>query len=95
MNIENLPLAVEINMLLRTTKKALSDLYNVINKPGSKDNVMLKDSATYDLFIGQHRDGSGASLMLNRYWGNMDLLLVIEKELERQIEVLNKKASEL
>lgn len=84
MNIDNLDKAVELKQLLTVTKKALADTEKALQKSASPDKKSY-NKGPFRLVIGEHTDGSGWQVNLNRYYGNDSVLQVIKNELVRQI----------
>lgn len=83
MSNEKLIEGQELIELITTTEDALSE----INKfaPRDRDKEKMHDDKMFNLAICQYKDGSGICANLARYSGNVALINVIKKELERQL----------
>lgn len=83
MTTEQLKEGQELLELIRVTKNALNNLSEL--KPEKRDKERVHDDKLYNLYICEHRDGSGIRGNLARYDGNAALMEVVVKELERQL----------
>ena len=90
---EKLKRAVELKELIEGAELALLNISKVDTKT-SGDSMFYKEGP-YNLCISEHRDGSGWSLDLSRYYGNGKIIQFIKKELEDQLAFLLKTAEEL
>ncbi len=86
---------LELQKLIKTTEENLITLQHWINN--SKPCVGAgKTDFNYNLCISEHRDGSGPNCLdLARYFGNTELLGVIEKTLELQLKAFKQEYESL
>lgn len=87
----------ELITLRDQTQNALDKVQEILDRqqpPNKRDDKHFNDGC-YWLSIALHKDGSGVHSDLNRYYGNKDLLLVIKKELQRQLEDFKKQIADL
>lgn len=83
MTKEQLEEGQELRNLIIITENALNSLSKII--PKERDSKKIHDDKVYHLYICEYGDGSGIYADLARYSGNVALLEVIKKELERQL----------
>lgn len=83
MTCEQLIEGEELKELITVTENALSEINKFIPKDRNKERN--HDDKIFNLAICQYKDGSGICANLARYSGNVALLNVIKKELERQL----------
>jgi hypothetical protein len=67
----------------KSTKNALNNLSEL--KPEERDKERIHDDKLYNLYICEHRDGSGKRGNLARYDGNAALMEIVVNELTRQL----------
>lgn len=84
MSNEQLIEGQELIELITTTEDALGEINKFI--PKNRDKEKIHDDKMFNLVICQYKDGSGICANLARYSGNVALLNVIKKELERQLD---------
>ena len=84
MTSEQLKEGQELKELIEITKTALQALKEI--KPKKRTAEKMHDDKVFNLYICEYKDGSGIYANLARYSGNVDLLKVIKKELERQLK---------
>lgn len=82
MSNEQLMEGQELIELITTTEEALSEINKFV--PRDRDKERMHDEI-FNLAICQYKDGSGICANLARYSGNVALISVIKKELERQL----------
>lgn len=83
MTTEQLKEGQELLELIKVTKNALNNLSEL--KPEERDKERIRDDKLYNLYICEHRDGSGKRGNLARYDGNAALMEVVVNELKRQL----------
>lgn len=89
MTTEQLKEGQELLELIKVTKNALNNLSEL--KPEERDKERIRDDKLYNLYICEHRDGSGKRGNLARYDGNAALMEVVVNELKRQLADYEKK----
>lgn len=87
MTEEKLQKANELIKIIETTEKGLKELYSFKNSIRKNPEDRFYDDCVYWLNIGEHNDRSGFNADLKRYNGNAELLDVIIKTLEKEIEI--------
>lgn len=96
MNLEQYKTGGELLKIIETTEKGLSGLVLLKKKRRNVKEDRSYDDGQYSLSIGEYSDGSGeTSARFNRYYGNAELLDIIIKTLETQLERFKKEFNEL
>ncbi len=94
MNTEQFNQGKELVRLIYTTSEAIKALKEMLGEPTSPSDLHFKDNI-YFLHVSKHSDGNGNPAQLCRHFGNRDLVEVMIKELEDQLESFNKTFEEL
>lgn len=89
MKLEQLKRGKELVDLMKTTKEALAELQEYINKveeENTKSKSEERFDGMYNLCISKHTDGSGYKGKLSRSEGNLELLITIVDKLQEQLD---------